>query len=568
MQAREKKLALILGGAVAVWLVLPAFEGWFLQPVTQRRGLLEVARSQLTQREEQQLELQTARARLRDWQYESLPPNQLTAQREYQEWLMNLATMSGFESATPTLGRRTPRGTTYVQIPVTIEAKATLEQLTRFLYHCERVALVHRIDSLEVSSPQSDGNPQLEVTLTAIGLSLPDAEERRYLFPRTSITSDLSAEATTIEVEPPERFPQVSGFQVKLGQELVMVQKIDGNRWTIERGAEKTVAVAHPAGTAVELFPVDREHQTHTFDDYAALLEHSPFTKPAPLIDYKPEFAPISDPVVMRGTPWETTLTITGWDPSGDTPVFELTDNVPAEMEIDPVTGRLSWTPGNETISQEYDVHVRAQSRINPQQHVSTTLTLTLRDPNLPPVFEDIDRVQAYSGRPLSVRVPAIDPDGSPEELTYSLTGELPEGVTIDAHTGDVSWTPALSLELGDYPITITATDNGEPQQSTDHLLTITLNEDAALHTYFVGYFSEDGQPEAFLYNRATNERTIARPGEQIVVSDIEAEISEISSNQIELTIGSRTFRLPLGNSLRQLLPVGEAIAPASPTAE
>ena len=100
----------------------------------------------------------------------------------------------------------------------------------------------------------------------------------------------------------------------------------------------------------------------------------------------------------------------------------------------------------------------------------------------------------------------------------------------------------------------VTATDAGEPPQSSSTTVSINVVEDSALHTYYVGYFDEDGQPEAFLYNRATNERTIAHPGEQIVVADIDAEVAHITPEHLELTIGSRTFHLSLGESLRQLL--------------
>lgn len=560
MQAREKKLALILGGAIAAWFVLPVFEGWFLQPVTQRQGLLEVAKAQLAQREEQQFELQSARARLRDWQYESLPPNQLTAQREYQEWLMNLAAMSGFQNPVATLGRRTPRGATYVQVPVTIEADVTLEQLSRFLYHCERVALLHRIDSVDITSPLSDGNPLLNVSLTASGLSLPNAEERRYLFPRTELTAELTQERTTIQVQPPERFPQVTGFQIRIGQELATVTGLEGSTWTLQRGAEQTVAGTYPAGTVVELFPVDLEH-IETFEQYASLIEHSPFTKPAPLIDYHPEFAPLSETDILKGTRWEAKLSVTGWDPAGGSPQFNFINAPPSGLKLIHESGQLTWVPGDDVASQEYKVRVRAESRIKPEQTVATTLTLTVRDPNLPPVFEEIEQPTAYSGRPFAVSVSANDPDGVGEAIKYKLSGETPEGVQIDEETGDLSWTPPLTLELGEYPVEVTATDEGEPSQSASTTVTISVVEDSALHTYYVGYFDEDGQPEAFLYNRATNERTIAHPGEQIVVADIEAQIARIDREHLELTIGSRKFRLPLGNSLRQLLPVSRGVS-------
>ena len=241
MQDREKKLAAGLGVVLVVAFVVPTFEGWFLQPITDAKNSLVAARTKVDELTKSENELKLAKLNLEDWQYESLPPNRFTAQREYQEWLMDLARMSGLESPVPTLGNVSNSGRTFVEIPVTIEARATFEQLARFLYHFERVALLHRVQSLDVKSPASIGNPRLDVRIDARGLSLIDAPERPRLFPTTTLKDDVAADSETLRVDGVKGFPTIDGFQVKIGTELLTVRRPSGTEWTVERGSEATV---------------------------------------------------------------------------------------------------------------------------------------------------------------------------------------------------------------------------------------------------------------------------------------------------------------------------------------
>lgn len=568
MQPREKRLAAILSGVVALAI------GWSLidrlfAPLTEHRNRLTAAQVQLEDREAKAVQLAQARSDLENWRYESLPPNQFTAQREYQEWLMDLAVLSGWTDPTPELGpRRALPRSRFIQIPVTLKGRATLEEAARFLYHCERVALLHRIDDLKLISLGADGNPRFEVTLKAVGLSLPDAPERPHLFPRAILKSDLTAESTTAEVEPATGFPLVAGFQVKLGDELAAVRKINGTTWTIERGVENTVAAAHSAGSDLELFPVDFDAVDRTFEDYRSLLENSPFTKPLPPVEYRPEFTPASLPVVIRGTQWEVPLTVSGWNPSGGKPLFSLGDDAPAGMSIDAATGKLSWNPDASVPAGDHAVTIRAASPVNSDQQLTATLPVTLREPNLPPVIEAIEPIRGYSGRSIEVPIVASDPDGAEGSLKYSLTGQVPEGAKIDEQSGKLTWTPPLTLELGEYPLTVSVTDQGDPPQTVTTIVKITVAEDAALFTKYVGYFREGGRPEAFLYNQMTDRRTSLHPGDSLQVADIDAEVVHIEPEHIELKIASQTFRLPLSKSLRQLLPVGNSLQSSAEDAE
>jgi len=560
MQPREKKLAALLAGVVGLAVAWMFLESRIVAPLTNQRNQLAAVQVQLEERENRKLDLLQAQSDLSDWRYTSLPPNQFTAHREYQEWLTDLAVMSGWTDPQPELGPRRPLPRSrFYQIPVTIKAHATLEQVARFLYHCRRVALLHRIDDLKLVSPAADGNPLLDVTLKAVGLSLPEAEERQHLFARTQLTSDLPAETDKMQVEPAKGFPLVTGFQVKLGHELVEVRDIDGTTWTVERGVEDTIAAVHSAGSDVELFPVDREAAARSFDDYRSLLENSPFTKPAPPVEYHPEFSPQSLPVVTRGTPWEVPLTVSGWNRSGGAKVFSLDDDAPPGMTIDAETGELSWNPDESVPAGDYAVTVRAASRINSDQRLVATLPVTLREPNVPPVIEEPEPLRAYSGRRIAVQIEARDPDGAESHLKYALTGEIPDGAQIDEQSGELVWTPPLTLELGEYPITVSVTDQGDPPQTVSKVVNITVAEDAALFTKYVGYFGEGGRTEALFYNQATDQKTKLLPGDSLQVAEIDAEVVRIDRYHVELKIASKNFRLPLGKSLRQLLPVGDA---------
>jgi len=71
--------------------------------------------------------------------------------------------------------------------------------------------------------------------------------------------------------------------------------------------------------------------------------------------------------------------------------------------------------------------------------------------------------------------VNATDPDVG-DILTYSITGDIPEGMTIDPTTGVINWTPTDS-QIGDNDITVEVSDNGSPVGSDSQNFTITVSD-------------------------------------------------------------------------------------------
>ena len=568
MQDREKKLAVALAGVLALAGGMSLIDGWFLQPIAQQRGTLSSAQASIETQMGLRNELELARRKLDDWRYESLPPDRNTAQRLYLIWLESLARISGLTSIEPDFLPVGSRGADFVEIPVQITAKATLEQLARFLYHSERVALLHRIESIEIESPASIGNPLLDVTLECRGLALTDAPQRYQLFSFTTLSKELSAEDTELVFETDEGFPLIDGFQVRIDQELVTVRERGEDQWTIERGAERTLAVAHEAGAKVELFPVDRSVMTsdRTFEYYRELIANSPFAKPSPPSDYRPELSPNTEQVVTRGTAWTQTMTLSGWDPDGGEAMYSLGADVPPGMTIHPRSGELYWNPDEEIEAKVYDVPILAKSTILSEQRVELVLPVKLREPNLPPTITELETQNVFSGRLLTIDVEADDPDGDNDQMAYSLTGEVPTGAEIDAATGQLKWLPPLTLELGEYKLTVSVADGGDPQQTTTQELTIVLEDDAALFTKLIGIFGPKGDQEVLLKNMTTDETTQLYSGGVLKAADVEGTVVAVEPRHILLKIGSETFRLDLGDNLRQMTPVAptSTAAPAA----
>jgi len=70
----------------------------------------------------------------------------------------------------------------------------------------------------------------------------------------------------------------------------------------------------------------------------------------------------------------------------------------------------------------------------------------------------------------------ATDPDLPPNTLAFSLVS-APTGVTLDSHTGVLSWTPTEAQGPGAFMITVKVTDNGTPPLSDTGSFTVMVSE-------------------------------------------------------------------------------------------
>ena len=94
---------------------------------------------------------------------------------------------------------------------------------------------------------------------------------------------------------------------------------------------------------------------------------------------------------------------------------------------------------------------------------------------NSPPALGIIGDQVVDEGARLSFTVSASDPDAPPQQLSFSLDSNAPDGATIDAQSGVFAWQPAEDQGPGVYTIEVSVTDNGSPRLSASRSLRITV---------------------------------------------------------------------------------------------
>jgi hypothetical protein len=180
-------------------------------------------------------------------------------------------------------------------------------------------------------------------------------------------------------------------------------------------------------------------------------------------------------------------VSVTGADP--DLPANTLTYSLVAPPEgatIDPSTGLIAWTPTEAQGSNSYTLTVVVTDdspfAIN-EHHLSATasFTVTVNESNRPPELTLPANQVVLEEQALNLTASATDPDLPANALTFSLLSP-PEGMTIDAASGAIAWTPTEAQGSNAYTITVVVTDDNptainEQQLSVTNSFTLTVNE-------------------------------------------------------------------------------------------
>ena len=568
MQTREKLLVIGLGTAVLLWGGLGFYDNNIAIPLKDKEDQLVQAQKDVRNSMDEWKRLIRLQKLVRDSLSDSLPPDGQDAQRVYLKWVQELAELSHWKDISPnkTLDPRTQLGKIGLRIPVTLTAKASLSDVATFMWHFERTDLLQRVASLQLTSPTPDGNPELTVVVTLEGVSLSTAKPRKRLFPTTELTAAIDAKATQIQVSNADGFPTTFPFRIRIGDEFATVIAIEGQTWTLQRGIDNTNALAHAANIELEYAPIRplAPEREAGIVSYKQLLEKSGFVKPAPLVEYKPKLASTKLPVLTRGEPWNAELKMEGWNPRWPAPVYELPE-APAGLKIGP-SGKLEWEVPASTTAGNYKVKVLAKA--GDTTPVQAEIELVLREKNRPPKFDPVAKIQAYVNRPFTLPVVAKDEDLD-TKLTFALAGTIPAGMTIDANSGKIDWTPADTLDPAPIAFQVTATDNGMPPLVSTLEISGQLDDDHAGLTFLTGCVDKGDRRMALLTDRLVSMTSFVGVGDTIKASEMEFIIDSIESDGMVIRSGANRMKLELGEHLRQAkpLPAAPLIPPPPPAA-
>ena len=176
-----------------------------------------------------------------------------------------------------------------------------------------------------------------------------------------------------------------------------------------------------------------------------------------------PTLATIADQQLIEGD----TLTVdpVANDPDGRTDLltFAITSAVPPGMNINSRTGRIRWTTGEADGGRQLEVNVRVTDTGVPPITATRSFSVTVLDDNKPPVFDSVLPQRTAAGRPLNAPLHAQDPDLPAQTIRYSFKTPPPQGMTLDANTGLLSWQPDSSAANSIVLVTVAVNDSGTP---------------------------------------------------------------------------------------------------------
>ncbi|MDJ0782529.1 MAG: putative Ig domain-containing protein [Desulfosarcinaceae bacterium] len=153
-----------------------------------------------------------------------------------------------------------------------------------------------------------------------------------------------------------------------------------------------------------------------------------------------------------------------------DTPLLWSLVSGPTGLAVDTATGEVTWSPGaGDAGNNDVSIMVRDQRGGTAVQNF--TIMVDAGVSNTAPSITSTAPTSVAPGDTYTYQPTANDPDG--DTLTWSLTDE-PSGMTIDAATGAISWTPAAGVTTsGTFTLTV---DDGAAVDTETITIAVTSN--------------------------------------------------------------------------------------------
>ncbi|MBN1270402.1 MAG: putative Ig domain-containing protein, partial [Kiritimatiellae bacterium] len=194
----------------------------------------------------------------------------------------------------------------------------------------------------------------------------------------------------------------------------------------------------------------------------------------------EPNAPPVLASIGARAVDEESELVFTASATDTDMPPQELTYSLdfgaPAGASINPTNGAFSWTPPETAGGTSHVLVVRVRDCYWAGD--SEVVTVTVAEVNSAPAFGSVPDRTIQEGSELAFAVDAFDTDNPVQTISFSLEPGAPTNATLNASTGDFSWTPSESEGPGMYGVTVRVVDDGTPPMTNTTSFNITVEED------------------------------------------------------------------------------------------
>ncbi|MCP5059064.1 MAG: tandem-95 repeat protein [bacterium] len=192
-------------------------------------------------------------------------------------------------------------------------------------------------------------------------------------------------------------------------------------------------------------------------------------------VNRPPVLAAIGDRSVNEGVLLQ--FAVNASDPDGGTLSLQLAGApVGAALQDNgDGTGTFAWTPGFGEAGN-YAITVLATDDGTPVAQDQEAITVTVGDVNRPPALAPIGNRAANTNQLLSFQLSATDADG--DAVSLGVAGAPAASTLVDNGdgTGTFAWTPG-DADVGNFMLTFTATDAGNPAQSVSETITLAVGQ-------------------------------------------------------------------------------------------
>lgn len=189
-------------------------------------------------------------------------------------------------------------------------------------------------------------------------------------------------------------------------------------------------------------------------------------------VNQSPVIEPIADQVIDEELPWSYVVVASDSDwPSHGPLSFSLDSrSLQLGMRIDD-TGMIRWTPSESQGPSEIVAYVQVTDSLGAT--ATEPVSIRVREVNRPPLLDAVPNQQLQPQQPWAYTLTSSDRDQPVNTIRFALDSVSRSlGMTIDAVTGQLSWIPTA---VGSYPVTVTASDDGEPSLSDSRQFVLTV---------------------------------------------------------------------------------------------
>jgi hypothetical protein len=178
---------------------------------------------------------------------------------------------------------------------------------------------------------------------------------------------------------------------------------------------------------------------------------------------------------------------------------------------------------------------------------------------NHPPRWSETATTEAVRGSPFNFDPGAKDVDAG-QKVSYEIVGDAPQGLQIGKEGSGIAWMPD---KVGTYTVTLKATDNGLPRQSSEQKLTINVVDpppvaepikevkmDIASQAEISFLGSGREGPEAWVRSKLEGKTTYLKIGDKLTLGSVDGTVVAIGANYMELETEGKKWTVGLDENL------------------